>query len=194
MVGGGSTRPRPPVLTRGVGDRQPSDPSRRTRPCVPPTRHASDAGSQSPRTSNRRDTCHKVITDHCRFWGRCPFFFKSWNPPKRNRTRGDGHRHQKRPGPDPKRHPHAGNRKRTPKTRPKSLVGPTVKDFRNLKRPRLRSRRSGRPRLQIQCRSRPRELLSEHATSDPTPPTARHGESWNVMPAVWSWQAGGDRW
>ena len=23
-----------------------------------------------------------------------------------------------------------------------------------------------------------------------TPPTARHGESWNVMPAVWSWQAG----
>ena len=41
---------------------------------------------------------------------------------------------------------------------------------------------SGRPRLQIQCRSRPGEPLSEHATY--TTPTARHGESWNVMPAV----------
>ena len=85
MVGGGSTRPRPPVLTpRGAGDRQPSDPSRRTPPGGPPTRDASDVGSQSPRTSNRRDTCHKVITDHCRFLGRCPFSF--WIGPRRKET------------------------------------------------------------------------------------------------------------
>ena len=49
--------------------------------------------------------------------------------------------------------------------------------------------------LQIQCRSRPRELLTEHAVScrvrPDTPHTARHGESWNVMPAVWAWNAGG---
>ena len=93
MVGGGRTRPRPPVLTpRGAGDRRPPDPSRRTPAGGPPTRDASDVGSQSPRTSNRRDTCHKVITDHCRFLGRCPFCFWSWTPQKRNRTGGDGDR------------------------------------------------------------------------------------------------------
>ena len=50
MVGGGCTRPRPPVLSPwGTGDRQPSDPSRSTRPCVPP-----DAGNRSPKTLRRR--------------------------------------------------------------------------------------------------------------------------------------------
>ena len=39
MVGRRGRHPRPPVLSpRGTGDRQPSDPSRSTRPCVPPTR------------------------------------------------------------------------------------------------------------------------------------------------------------
>ena len=42
---------------------------------------ASDARNQSPRTSSRGDTCHDVITDHCPFWGWCPFFFKSWTRP-----------------------------------------------------------------------------------------------------------------
>ena len=50
---GGRGRPTRPQYCRpgGTGDRQPSEPSRRTRPYVPPTRGASVAGSQSPRTS-----------------------------------------------------------------------------------------------------------------------------------------------
>ena len=52
MVGGGGRWSRPPVLSpRGTGDRQPSDPSRSAPPIVPPTRDASDAEIQSPRTS-----------------------------------------------------------------------------------------------------------------------------------------------
>ena len=61
MVGGGSTRSRSPVLTpRGTGDRQPSDPSRRTRRLV-----AFDARNH-PRTSKG------IPGKLCRFLGRRP--------------------------------------------------------------------------------------------------------------------------
>ena len=71
--------------------------------------------------------------------------------------------------------PKATATSRRPKTHPENTVpkvnfgDPTVKLFHNLKPPRLRLRELERPRLQILCRSRPREILSEHATSDPTP-------------------------
>ena len=33
----------------------------------------------------------KKSSDHSRFWGRCPFFKRSWTPPKKKRTRCDRH-------------------------------------------------------------------------------------------------------
>ena len=36
----------------------------------------------------------------------------------------------------------------------------------------------------ILCRSRPRTLDQARNIRPDTPPAARHGESWNVMPAV----------
>ena len=64
--------------------------------------------------------------------------------------------------------------------------GPIRKLFPHSKRPRLGFWNQGVHVLDSVPFS-PREILTRHATSDPTP--ARHGESWNVMPAVWSWQA-----
>ena len=58
---------------------------------------------------------------------------------------------------------------RSPKTRlRKFTLEIIVKLFRNLKRPRFRLPESGRQRLRIPSRCRPREILSEHAMSDPT--------------------------
>ena len=92
----------------------------------------SDAKNPSPRTSSREDTCHFVITDHCPFFGvGALFFFRSWTPLERNRTGRDGHQPQKRPGPDPKHQPQAGNRNRNPERRPRklTLVGSNCETF-----------------------------------------------------------------
>ena len=104
----------------------------------------------------------KRSSDHCHFRGRRPFFFRSWTPRKE--------KHDQTPT---SKAPKATATSRRPEPHPENTVqkecSPPVKHFRNLKRPRSRLRESGRPHLQIQCRSRPRELLSKHATSDPTP-------------------------
>ena len=95
-------------------------------------RDASDAEIQSPRTWRPgRDTCLKVSSDHCRFWGRCSFIwalsqacsvpFKAWTPQKRNwtgRKQTTGDRTSRRPEPHPEN------------TAPKVYFrGPTVEFF-----------------------------------------------------------------
>ena len=110
---------------------------------------------------------------------------------RESRPQATGNEPQERPGPDPKRQRPAGNRNRRTRLRRFSLEIQSGSFFLT------RSVHASVPGIRastswIPCRSRPREILTKHATSDPTTPSpaARHGESWNVMPTVWSWQAG----
>ena len=84
MVGGGSTRPRHPVLSpRGTGDANHLN-RHDAHDHVSRRRDASDAEIQSPRSSSKWGYLSK---SDCLLWGRCPFFFRSWTPPKRNGNR-----------------------------------------------------------------------------------------------------------
>ena len=138
---------------------------------------ASDAVSQSPRTPSSGDTWLKVIFGSLPVLGSVPFL--CWphtsgpgmdpTEKKQDQEREDN----RRQATDPKSNQaqtQSDSHQQATGTAPRKpgaeipLWGPTKKLFHNSKRPRFRLRESERPRLRILCCSRPREVLSEHAS------------------------------
>ena len=101
-------------------------------------RVASDARNRRPRTSKQEGSIPKSDLWITAGSGVGALFFFELDPTETERYKGQDRGRQtptqKRPGPDPKRQPQAGDRNRTPKTRSRKRGGPTGNKFRNLMR------------------------------------------------------------
>ena len=111
--------------------------------------------------------------------------------------------HRKETGPEEQTTGHGQRTPRATRPRPKATATsrqpepqnaaqkgcPIRKLFPHSKRPRLGSQNQGVHVLDSVPFSSTRTLDQACNLRPDTPPAARHGESWNVMQAVWSWQA-----